>query len=252
MNQHHTVRDNVREHYAARAAAPEASPDCCSQGTASSCGGGYTAEELTLVPGGADLGLGCGNPTLVAELKPGEAVLDLGSGAGIDCFLAARRVGPQGKVIGVDMTSEMLVRARKNAASAGLENVEFREGLIESLPVEDGSIDVIVSNCVVNLSPEKERVFAEALRVLKPGGRIAVADLVARRPFSEAERADADRYSECITGAETAETITALMKKAGFVDIAVESSSKGANPDWNDGTPETAVYSAIIRGRRPA
>lgn len=256
MNQHNTVRDTVREHYAARAA-EEVSPDncapeCCSSTKTSSCGGGYTAEELTLVPGGADLGLGCGNPTLVAELNPGEVVLDLGSGAGIDCFLAARRVGPEGRVIGVDMTSEMLLRARKNADAAGLENVEFREGLIEALPLEDGTIDVIVSNCVVNLSPEKERVFAEAFRVLKPGGRLAVADLVARRPFSEAERADASRYSECITGAETAETITTLMKEAGFADIAIETSSKGANPDWNDGAPETAVYSAIIRGRRPA
>ena len=284
MNDSDTIRESVREHYAGRAreaekatagsktvsedAAPQdaeagtsatccgpasAGAECATEGT--SCGGGYTFEELSLVPGGADLGLGCGNPTMVAELGPGETVLDLGSGAGIDCFLAARRVGPEGRVIGVDMTDEMLHRARENAANAGFENVDFRKGYIEELPVEDATVDVIVSNCVVNLSPDKERVFAESFRVLKPGGRLAISDLVAHRPFSNAERADAKRYSECITGAETEARLLDMMQAAGFVETAVDPKSPGVNDRWNgdatDAEGAPPVYSAIIRGRRP-
>lgn len=272
MDQNSAIRDSVREHYAARAKSAaecckpqEASSVCCGPGpkeaSSECCGGGYTFEELSLVPGGADLGLGCGNPTLVAELQPGEVVLDLGSGAGIDCFLAARRVGPGGRVIGVDMTDEMLDRARENAARAGFENVEFRKGFIEELPLEEESVDVIISNCVVNLSPEKGRVFEEAFRVLKPGGRLAISDLVALRPFSEPERADAKRYSECITGAETADTLLRELRAVGFEGAAVESKSPAANQSWNgpaaatetDAESEEAlpVYSAVIRGRRP-
>lgn len=260
MNPTSAIRDTVREHYAAKAAS---AADCCGPTNTASdcCGGGYTFEELSLVPGGADLGLGCGNPTLVAELRPGEIVLDLGSGAGIDCFLAARRVGPEGRVIGVDMTDEMIDRARANAARAGFENVEFRKGFIEELPAEDENVDVIISNCVVNLSPEKDKVFKEAFRVLKPGGRLAISDLVAHRPFSEPERADAERYSKCITGAETADRLLEMMTEAGFEGQAVESKSPAANQDWNGpaNDPKTdagsggapRVYSAIIRGRRP-
>ncbi|MFW5842937.1 MAG: arsenite methyltransferase [Spirochaetota bacterium] len=261
MSQNSVIRNTVREHYAAKAKSAAA---CCKPEEASSdcCGGGYTFEELALVPGGADLGLGCGNPTLVAELQPGEVVLDLGSGAGIDCFLAARRVGPEGRVIGVDMTDEMLERARENAARAGFDNVEFRKGLIEEIPLEDASVDVIISNCVVNLSPEKDRVFGEVFRVLKPGGRLAISDLVALRPFSEPERADARRYSECITGAETADRLLKGLRAVGFEEAAVESKSPAANQGWNgdatgfetDATGSAGappVYSAIIRGRKP-
>jgi arsenite methyltransferase len=272
MDQNSAIRETVREHYARKA---ESAAECCGPQEASSrccgpvpkeassdcCGGGYTFEELSLVPGGADLGLGCGNPTLVAELKTGEIVLDLGSGGGIDCFLAARRVGPEGRVIGVDMTDEMLERARANAAQAGFDNVEFRKGFIEELPLQDASVDVIISNCVVNFSPEKEKVFEEAFRVLKPGGRLAISDLVAHRPFSEIERADAKRYSECITGAETADRLLKALQAVGFEEVAVESKSPAANQGWNGGATglETdagsagtpPVYSALIRGRRP-
>jgi SAM-dependent methyltransferase len=192
---------------------------------------------------------------MVAELAPGETVLDLGSGAGIDCFLAARRVGSDGRAIGVDMTDEMLDRARENAANAGFDNVDFRKGYIEELPVEDGTVDVIISNCVVNLSPDKERVFAESFRVLKPGGRLAISDLVALRPFSDAERGDAKLYSECITGAETEARLLDMMRAAGFVETAIDAKSPGANDRWNGDATEAEgvppVYSAIIRGRRP-
>lgn len=256
MNQNSAIRDTVRKHYATKA---KSATECCGSGSneksSDCCGGGYTFEELSLVPGGADLGLGCGNPTLVAELQPGEVVLDLGSGAGIDCFLAARRVGPEGRVIGVDMTDEMLARATENAVRAGFDNVEFRKGFIEELPLEDASVDVIISNCVVNLSPEKERVFEEAFRVLKPGGRLAISDLVALRPFSELERADARRYSECITGAETSDRLLKELQAVGFEGAAVESKSPAANKGWNgpeanaEGAPP--VYSAIIRGKKP-
>jgi SAM-dependent methyltransferase len=162
---------------------------------------GYGSEELTAVPEGANLGLGCGNPTALGALRPGEVVLDLGSGAGIDCFLAARAVGPAGRVIGVDMTPEMLERARENAAKGSFANVEFRLGEIEHLPVADAAVDVVISNCVINLSEDKAAVFAEMKRVLKPGGRAYLSDIALVAPLPEAVRRDPDAIAGCVGGA---------------------------------------------------
>jgi arsenite methyltransferase len=186
---------------------------------------GYTAEDLSKVPGESNLGLGCGNPTAIAGLKEGETVLDLGAGAGIDCFLAANKVGPSGRVIGVDMTPEMVDRARENARQNGYTNVEFRLGEIESLPAADSSVDVIISNCVINLSPEKYRVFREAFRVLKPGGRMFVSDLVLRRSLPEALRESAEVYTACIAGAMLRDDYLREIRAAGFENVEVMSES---------------------------
>jgi len=182
---------------------------------------GYSDTELEAVPEGANLGLGCGNPTAIASLKPGETVLDLGSGAGFDAFLVAQKVGPTGKVIGVDMTPEMLAKARANAKSGGYKNVEFRKGEIEDLPVESGTVDAIISNCVINLSPDKPRVFTEAFRVLKPGGRIAVSDIVLTNPLPEFIRDSIAAYTACVAGASVKEEYLEAVRSAGFVDIKV-------------------------------
>ena len=182
---------------------------------------GYTSEQAAAIPEGANLGLGCGNPLEHAQLKPGETVLDLGSGGGIDCFLAAREVGPTGRAIGVDMTSAMLQRARATAAKVGATNVEFRLGEIEHLPVADASIDCIISNCVVNLSPEKDQVFREALRVLKPGGRLVVSDLVLTRPLDEAVRNDVALYVGCVAGASPKQDYLDAIARAGFTGVEV-------------------------------
>ncbi|MBU0743444.1 arsenite methyltransferase [bacterium] len=182
---------------------------------------GYDANQLASVPAGADLGLGCGNPTALGELKPGEIVLDLGSGAGLDALLAARQVGPTGRVIGVDMTEAMLDRARDNAVRGGFENVEFRRGLIEELPVDDASIDAIVSNCVINLSPEKDRVFREAYRVLRPGGRMLVSDIVLEEalPPEIAERVDVT--IGCVGNASLRADYLRTVREAGFGEIEI-------------------------------
>src|SRR5439155_2783507 len=172
--------------------------------------------DAAAIPEGADLGLGCGNPLADAGVKPGETVLDLGSGGGIDCFLAAREVGPGGHVIGVDMTPAMIERARANAVKSGVTNVEFRLGEIEHLPVADGSIDLVISNCVINLSPDKPAVFREALRALKPGGRLAVSDLVLTRPLSQQARNDVELYVGCVAGALLKDEYLDAMRSAGF------------------------------------
>ena len=184
---------------------------------------GYSPEELAAIPEDANLGLGCGNPAALAGLKAGETVLDLGSGAGIDCFLAAARVGPAGKVIGVDMTPEMLDRARENARKSGAANVEFRLGEIESLPAADNSIDVIISNCVINLSTDKPRVFREAFRVLRPGGRMMVSDLALQKPLPEAVRRSVEAYVACIAGALVKDDYLGAIRAAGFADVSVVS-----------------------------
>jgi arsenite methyltransferase len=182
---------------------------------------GYSAAELAALPEGANLGLSCGNPQALAALQPGEVVLDLGSGAGFDALLAARRVGSAGRVIGVDMTDAMLAKARGNAALSGLANVEFRKGDIEALPVEDNSVDVVLSNCVVNLAPDKDRVFREIHRVLRPGGRLAVADMAWAREPAPSVRADVDAIVGCIGGALVLEDYVARLNRAGFAQVDV-------------------------------
>jgi SAM-dependent methyltransferase len=182
---------------------------------------GYKATELAEIPDGANLGLGCGDPTADADLEPGQTVLDLGSGAGVDCFLAARRVGPSGHVIGVDMTDAMLAKARENATRGGFTNVEFRKGEIEKLPVESGTIDRIISNCVINLAPDKRPVFAEAYRVLKPGGSISISDIVSFGPVPDSVRRDAELWAGCIAGTMDRGDYLALIREAGFRQVSV-------------------------------
>ncbi|MCK5559125.1 MAG: arsenite methyltransferase [Thermoplasmata archaeon] len=184
---------------------------------------GYTAEELKSLPEGADLGLGCGNPVALASLKEGDTYLDLGSGAGIDCFLAARKVGKTGKAIGVDMTPEMLDKARENAKKGEFENVEFRLGEIEHLPVTDNSVDVITSNCVINLSPDKKAVFEDAFRVLKPGGKVMISDIVLLKPLPEEILDSIEAYVGCISGAILKDEYLEIVKEVGFEDIEVVS-----------------------------
>jgi SAM-dependent methyltransferase len=184
---------------------------------------GYSPEELAAIPDGANLGLGCGNPSALAGLRAGEVVLDLGSGAGADCFLAAQKVGPSGRVIGVDMTPEMLDRARESVMKSGAENIEFRLGEIESLPVADDSIDVIISNCVINLSTDKLRVFREAFRVLRRGGRIMVSDLALKKPLPKAIRESVEAYVACVAGALVKNEYLGIIQKAGFEDVTVVS-----------------------------
>jgi len=189
---------------------------------------GYRDEELNAVPEGANLGVGCGNPGAIAGLRAGEVVLDLGSGAGFDVFLAARAVGADGFVIGVDMTDAMLERARKNAHAGGFVNVEFRKGTIEDLPVDDACIDAVISNCVINLSPDKPRVFREALRVLRPGGRLAVSDLVLQRPLPAALRTSVEALVGCVAGALPRDAYLAAIEAAGFrIEDVTEASYAG-------------------------
>ena len=182
---------------------------------------GYSEEEMNAVPEGANLGLGCGNPTALASLKEGERVLDLGSGAGFDCFLAAKKVGKLGKVIGVDMTPEMLEKARANAKKGKYTNVEFRLGEIENLPVADSSVDVIISNCVINLAPNKKRVFEEAFRVLAPKGRLMVSDIVLLKELPESIQKNVEAYAGCISGAVHKDKYLELMRNAGFQEVTV-------------------------------
>ena len=190
---------------------------------------GYTDEELAAVPEGANLGLGCGNPTALASLEEGEVVLDLGSGAGFDCFLAADKVGESGRVIGVDMTAEMIEKARENVEKGDYRNVEFRLGEIENLPVADNSADVVISNCVVNLSPDKKRVYQEAYRVLKPGGRMMISDIVLLKELPTALKNSIEAYVGCIGGATSREEYLATIAAAGFQDVEVvdEISARG-------------------------
>ncbi len=224
------MRTEVREHYAkiARETKQTAGASCCGP-SVSCCGGtvsestrlGYKPEQLSEIPVEADLGLGCGNPTALGELRQGETVLDLGSGGGIDCFLAAKKVGPSGRVIGVDMTAQMIDRARAAAKKGGYGNVEFRLGEIESLPVADKSVDTIISNCVINLSTEKTRVFREAIRVLKPGGKAMISDIMLTEELPEKLRSNAEVFAGCVGGAILKEDYLRMMREAGFKEIEI-------------------------------
>jgi SAM-dependent methyltransferase len=230
------IRQEVRGHYAE--IARQKSSCCGSTGSKSCCCGGsaatpeslskkagYSDEEISAVPEGANLGLGCGNPTALASLKPGEVVLDLGSGAGFDCFLASSKVGATGKVIGVDMTPEMLDKARENSQKGRYQNVEFRLGEIENLPVADNYVDVIISNCVINLSTDKPRVFQEAFRVLKPSGRLMVSDIVLLKKLPVNIKKSIAAYVGCIAGADAKEEYLNAIKAAGFTDVKVMAES---------------------------
>ncbi len=222
------IKKVVREGYAKIA---KQSSSCCAPVT-SCCGStdlaqgisksiGYTEEELEAVPEGANLGLGCGNPVALASLRKGETVLDLGSGAGFDCFLVANRVGETGKVIGVDMTPEMLEKARENAEKGNYKNIEFRLGEIENLPVADNSIDVVISNCVVNLAPDKRRVFTEAFRALKPGGRLMISDIVLLNELPDFIKKSIEAYIGCLSGAVMRDEYIGAIKTAGFQEISI-------------------------------
>jgi len=260
---HDHIRTMVREEYAQVARtdgatgccgpAPSTATGCCAPGGTAAENLGYTEEEQALAPDGADLGLGCGNPNAIAALKEGEVVLDLGSGAGFDAFIAARRIGASGRVIGVDMTPEMLAKARENAAKVGVGNVEFRLGEIEHLPVADDSVDVIMSNCVINLSPDKQQVFRESFRVLKPGGRLAISDVVATATVPEAIRDDRQFIAGCMGGCETVDEMERMLTAAGFtsVSITVDEASREFIKDWAPGSGvEAYVASATIEAHK--
>jgi SAM-dependent methyltransferase len=247
------IQDKVRQQYASAALSVDSS--CCGSDcgpstsdafkTAASGDFGswlYEADELSDTPDGAALAsLGCGNPTAVAELRPGETVLDLGSGAGIDVLLSARRVGPEGFAYGIDMTDEMLALARKHQEEAGATNVEFRKGVIEDIPLDDAAVDVIISNCVINLSVDKPAVLSEMFRVLKPGGRIGIADVVSDDDLSEADRLERGSWVGCIAGALSFDQYRKGLAKVGFTDISVEQTHTVAD----------GLHSAIIRATKP-
>jgi SAM-dependent methyltransferase len=270
---HDEMRAAVRNRYGTIAdtrgvpAATEEDSCCGSTASVSCCGGdaataldtkahayGYLAADTSAVPEGSNLGLGCGNPIALASLRPGEVVLDLGSGAGFDCFLAARAVGATGRVIGVDMTHEMLRKARANAEKSGYTTVEFRLGEIEHLPVADASIDVVISNCVINLSPEKAQVYREAFRVLTPGGRLAVSDVVATAPFPDEVQQDLALRAGCVAGASLLDDLEGMLRDAGFVNIRIQPKDESRTfiREWVPGT-NIADYllSATIEGIKP-
>jgi ubiquinone/menaquinone biosynthesis C-methylase UbiE len=258
------IKEMVRTRYGGIAAkASEAS--CCAPAASSCCGPetashdkarrmGYSESELAAVPEGANLGLGCGNPQAIAAIQPGEIVVDLGSGAGFDCFLAARQVGDAGQVIGVDMTHEVLKKARDNAASIGARNVEFRLGELENLPIADNTADVVISNCVINLVPDKQQVFREAFRVLKSGGRLAVSDVINIAPLPAELRADPALLCGCVAGAAPAERIEAWLSEAGFVEVRVTPNfeSRKMVENWAAGRGiENYIASAMVEARKP-
>jgi len=260
------IRQNVRNSYNEVAEASN-SGDCC--GEQSSCCGvssdaaintlvstrlGYSEADLDSVPDGADMGLGCGNPRAIASIKPGETVLDLGSGGGFDCFLAAAETGESGQVIGVDMTPTMISKARNNAEKGRYSQVEFRLGEIEYLPVANDTVDVIISNCVINLSPDKKRVFREAFRVLKNGGRLAISDVVASVELPQEIRDDLQLYSGCMAGASHINELEQILADSGFTDIRIapKDKSKEFIKDWAPGRGvEEFVVSASIEAVKP-
>jgi SAM-dependent methyltransferase len=243
-----SVHGAVREHYAAIARQTASSDACCASGC---CDSLYSAEAVADLPSSVtELSLGCGDPVTLADIRPGDTVLDLGSGGGIDCFLAAKRTGSDGHVIGVDMTGEMLARARANAARLNAANVEFRQGQIEALPVADASVDVVLSNCVINLSPDKPRVFREMYRALRPGGRVAVSDIVTRGPRLPLIDDGLESWAACVAGALDASDYRAGLEAAGFVDVAIVPKDDPANKLLAR-IPAGVPFSAMITARKP-
>lgn len=247
------IRTQVRTAYAKVArGAGGCSVGCCGTSGSGSMAMGYSAEELTAAPEGADLGLGCGNPHAIAALRPGEAVLDLGSGGGFDCFLAAKRVGRTGSVIGVDMTPEMVTKARGNARKVRATNVEFRLGEIEHLPVADDSVDVILSNCVINLSPDKAAVFREAFRVLKAGGRLAISDVVALEDMPPELAQSVEAMTGCVAGSAKVTELERLLRAAGFEEVRIVTRPEsGAIIAQCMPGAEPYVASATIEAKKP-
>lgn len=252
------IHEVVRGHYGAiaRSGSEKQSASCCSpSGDGDDCGCSSGLYDDNLIEGlpldVTGLSLGCGDPVTIASLKLGEVVLDLGSGGGIDCFLAARQVGDSGYIIGVDMTPDMLMKANANKVKMDVHNVEFRKGQIEALPVTDNSIDVVMSNCVINLSPDKSAVFREAFRVLKPGGRVSISDIVTEGDFNDDLRADTAKWAECVTGAIDVDIYTGMMRDAGFADIQIISKvdAEGIVPP-QPGMPH--IFSARITAQKPA
>ena len=276
------IRQAVRERYGKvaisnnLAAITDSATSCCGQSDTSSgkasaascCGSheitsqqlstlmGYSKEDMDNAPEGSNMGLGCGNPVALASLKPGETVVDLGSGGGFDCFLAARQVGDTGKVIGVDMTPDMVSKARMNAKKIGTNTVEFRLGEIEHLPVADNSADIIMSNCVINLSPDKQKVYGDAFRVLKPGGRLAISDVVATAPLPDEIQQDLALLSACVGGAATIDDTLKMLEIAGFKDIEIipKTESRELISEWVAGESRNFgdyVVSAYIKAVKP-
>jgi arsenite methyltransferase len=260
------IRQNVRESYTQVAESSNSSNSC---GTESSCCGvsddaainalvstrlGYSENDLSKVPEGADMGLGCGNPRAIASIRSGETILDLGSGGGFDCFLAASETGESGQVIGIDMTPTMISKARSNAVKGKYNHVEFRLGEIEHMPVANDTVDVIISNCVINLSPDKQQVFSEAFRVLKPGGRLAISDVVASTELPDEIRDDLALYSGCMAGASQISELQTILENNGFekINIAPRDESKDFIKDWAPGRGvEDYVLSATIEAVKP-
>ncbi len=248
---------NIAQADTAACCAPAAS--CCGPAVSVDARGkarqmGYSDADLAAIPDGANLGLGCGNPQIIAAIQPGETVLDLGSGAGFDCFLAARQVGPTGQVIGVDMTHEMLARARDNASRIGATQVEFRLGELEHLPVADNTADVALSNCVINLVPDKQQVFREAFRALKPGGRLAISDVVNTAPLSDDLKGDTALICGCVVGAPQVDQLEAWLAAAGFeqIKVTIKPESRELIATWAPGrNVEDYVVSASIEARKP-
>ena len=257
------IRKAVREQYGKVAESGDSgcggpATSCCdesgSDAKATSMDLGYSNTDVNEVPDGANMGLGCGNPKAIASLKPGETVLDLGSGGGFDCFLAVREVGESGQVIGVDMTPEMVSKARKNADNAGYGNVDLRLGEIENLPVADSIVDVIISNCVINLSPEKAKVFQESFRVLKPGGRLAISDVVATAELPEKLKNDMAAFTGCMSGASSIADIENMLRNAGFEEIEIKPKDESRDfiRNWvPDSKIEEYVVSATIEAIKP-
>jgi SAM-dependent methyltransferase len=260
MAEGNEIRETVRRHYASLASGVSAevekadiSSGCCDLSADVSCGCNvkiYDGQMLEGLPSEVTgLSLGCGDPVTIASLRLGERVLDLGSGAGIDCFLAARQVGEEGYVIGVDMTPEMVAKANANKERLGVRQVEFRLGYIEALPLEDNSVDVVMSNCVINLSPDKRAVFSEAFRVLKPGGRLSISDIVTEGDFSPEARSQMEGWVACITGAIDVEQYVGLMRDAGFIDVQIASKSEAeASSNMIDGP---RIFSARFTAYKP-